>query len=435
MSYTFRPAVRAETSLLLGIAGPSGSGKTASALKVARGILGGQDEGIFVIDTEADRALHYACAPGEEPGPFRFRFQHCSMRPPFSSANYSEVIGVAVNAGARVIVVDSMSHEHEGKGGMLEAHAKELERMGGRDSQTFAAWIKPKAAHNDLVNVILQQRCHFIFCFRAKDKMKLVKVMKDGRERTEPVQLGWTAICSDRFEYEMTTLLMLPPAARGVPDLSLESTKVNAHHVDFFPKGHPIGEDAGRRLAEWARGGAPALTNGAPTTHPQRSATPAEAPRSAPAAGDERAGLVEAIKVELDAIVASEGKPRDAVLQDIFGTRQWARVERGLEEGALRQGLVRLMARRPKAVAPDSATSSEDPEESEAFRRMMDDSTPDERAELLGEIEPLRAALGYTGAVWKDVCKEQIGLSLEWADEQQLATLRDYLRQIAPTTA
>ena len=66
MSYQFRAAVREQTSLMIGIAGPSGSGKTASALKMARGILGGQDEGMFVIDTEASRASHYACAPGEK---------------------------------------------------------------------------------------------------------------------------------------------------------------------------------------------------------------------------------------------------------------------------------------------------------------------------------------------------------------------------------
>ncbi len=252
-AYTFRPAIREQTSLLIGVAGPSGSGKTASALKLARGILDGQDEGIFVIDTEANRASHYACAPGEKNGPFSFRFQHCDMKPPFSSDAYREVIGAAVGAGAKVIIVDSMSHEHEGQGGMLEAQAAELARMGGQESKKFAAWIKPKADHNKLVNFILQQRCHFIFAFRAKDKMKLLKVEKNGRSTVEPVQLGWTAICSDRFEYEMTTMLMLPPTARGVPDLTLESTKINAHHVDFFPVGEPITEECGRKLADWAR--------------------------------------------------------------------------------------------------------------------------------------------------------------------------------------
>lgn len=257
MSYTFRPAVREQTALLLGIAGCSGSGKTLSALRLARGILGG-DDGIFVVDTEANRALHYACAPGEDPGPFLFKFQHCAMSPPFSPDAYREVLGEAVNAGARVVIVDSMSHLHEGEGGVLEMHEAELQRMAGndygkRERMKFAAWISPKAANGKLVNWILQQKCNFIFCFRAKDKMKLIK---NAQGKMEPVQLGWTPICSDRFEYEMTSLLMLPPTARGVPDLNLEATKINAHHVQFFPAGKPIDEAAGKALARWAAGGA-----------------------------------------------------------------------------------------------------------------------------------------------------------------------------------
>lgn len=258
MSIVFRPAVREQTSLLVGLAGPSSSGKTVSALKLARGIMGGQDQGLFVIDTEARRAKHYACGPDEEPGPFRFRFQHGDLTAPFSPDAYRDAIAAAVGAGAKVVIVDSMSHEHESEGGILEWHERELDRMAGQDytkreRMTFAAWIKPKAAHNRLVNFILQQPVHFIFCFRAKDKMKLVK---DGQGKTVPVQLGWTPICSDRFEYEMTTLLMLPPGARGVPDLDLEATKINVHHREFFPKGQAIAEPAGQQLAAWAAGGA-----------------------------------------------------------------------------------------------------------------------------------------------------------------------------------
>lgn len=270
MTYRFRPAVREQTALLLGISGPSSSGKTLSALRLARGILGG-DDGIFMVDTEANRGLHYACAPGEATGPFLFNFQHCAMSPPFSPSAYREVLGEGVKAGARVMVVDSMSHLHEGEGGVLEMHESELARLAGndfgkRERMKFAAWIGPKSENGKLVNWILQQKCNFIFCFRAKDKMKLIK---NAQGKMEPVQLGWTPICSDRFEYEMTTLLMLPPTARGVPDLNLEATKINTHHTTFFPIGKPIDETAGRLLAEWAAGGAkPTPTH---TTQPEGS--------------------------------------------------------------------------------------------------------------------------------------------------------------------
>lgn len=264
--FTFRPAARSETSLLIGLAGPSASGKTASSLLIARGLCGG-DKGIFGIDTESGRMLHYSCAPGESPGPLRFNFQHLDLSAPFSPARYREAIETAVKAGARVVIVDSMSHCHEGEGGLLDAHEKELERMAGNDYQKrervkFAAWIGPKREHNAFVNAILQVRCHLIFCFRAKDKLALIK--RDGK--TEPVHVGWTPICSDRFEYEMTTLLMLPPNARGVPDLDAPSTKIQAHHAPFFPPGQPITEKCGEQLASWARGGASAPAVASPAT-------------------------------------------------------------------------------------------------------------------------------------------------------------------------
>lgn len=268
-TFTFRPAVREETSVLLGFAGPSGSGKTLSALRAARGLAGGDDTKIFAVDTEQGRMLHYACAGNEKPGPFKFRFNHLRMNAPFSPDAYASAITAARTAGAKVIIVDSMSHEHEGAGGILEQHEQQLEKMAGQDwakreRMKFTAWIVPKAAHNKLVNSILQQPCHMIFCFRAKDKLALIK---NDKGKIEPTKVGWTAICSDRFEYEMTTLLMLPPNAKGVPDLNAEQTKIQEQHRAFFPVGQPITEKAGELLAAWAKGGV-AVQQPAPKAEP-----------------------------------------------------------------------------------------------------------------------------------------------------------------------
>lgn len=267
MSYTFRPAVRQETSILWGLAGPSSSGKTLSALRMARGLLNGDDSRIFMIDTEQGRALHYAPAPGEARGPYKFQFNHLPLAAPFSPTNYAGAIEAAIKASAGAIIVDSMSHEHEGQGGILEMHEAMLKKMAGedwakRERMKFTAWIEPKSQHNRLVNMILQQRCHMIFCFRAKDKLMLVK--NEQTKKIEPVPVGWTAICSDRFEYEMTGLLMLPPNGQGVPELKAPQTKLQEQHRGFFPAGKPIDENCGKGLAAWAKGGAPAAkSNGA----------------------------------------------------------------------------------------------------------------------------------------------------------------------------
>jgi RecA/RadA recombinase len=111
MSFSLRPAVREKIGLLFGIAGASGSGKTYSALTLARGIANGTGR-IAVIDTEAGRALHYAPPPSAKAdGVKTFDFLHLDFQPPFTPERYIEAIRACEEAGATVIVIDSMSHE------------------------------------------------------------------------------------------------------------------------------------------------------------------------------------------------------------------------------------------------------------------------------------------------------------------------------------
>ena len=240
--FTFRPAIRTQTPLLLGLAGPSRSGKTLSAIKLATG-MGGP---VFMIDTERGRGLHYAD---------KYTYQYAELLPPFTSERYTEAIQAAKAAGAKVIIVDSASHEHEGPGGMLEQHEAFLDRTCGtdykkRERMTFTAWIKPKGEHNKFVNALLQMGAdtHFIFCFRAKDKL----ILKKGEE---PVHAGWTPICSSRFEFEMTSLLVLPEGSKGTPDLQATAAGLREPLDQIFKPGVQLSEELGRKLAQWATGG------------------------------------------------------------------------------------------------------------------------------------------------------------------------------------
>jgi hypothetical protein len=246
MTYSFRPAVREQCYTLTGFAGPSGSGKTFSALSFAQGLAGGGK--IAMIDTEARRGLHYAD---------QFQYLYSELTAPFTPERYIEAIQAAQKAGASVIIVDSMSHEHEGPGGVLEMHEAELTRMAGdnwakREQCKFAAWIKPKRDHNRFVNTILQIEAHIIFCFRAKEKLKLIK---NDKGKMEPMPQGWQPICSDRFEYECTALLMLPPNSKGRPDFQEGATKLQEQHRAIFDSGRSIDADMGKALAAWAAGG------------------------------------------------------------------------------------------------------------------------------------------------------------------------------------
>jgi hypothetical protein len=253
MGFSFRPAARENVALLVGLAGSSGSGKTFTAMRLAKGIAGTHP--FAVIDTEAGRANHYAD---------QFRFDHGDLTPPFTPDRYAEAIAAADAAKYPVIVVDSMSHEHAGEGGLLDWHDAELARMAGddfrkREACNMAAWIKPKTAHKRMTQHLLQVRAHIVLCFRAEPKIEMVKV--EGKwQIVEKKSLtgrdGWVPVSEKTLPYELTASFLLMADRPGVP----LPIKLQQQHRDLFPLDVPITEAAGERLAAWAKGSSVAVT-------------------------------------------------------------------------------------------------------------------------------------------------------------------------------
>lgn len=256
MSFEFRPAVREKVSLLIALAGASGSGKTMSALRLAQGIS--PDGKIFFLDTEARRGLHYA---------ERFKFLHADMRPPFPPAAFIEGIHAAESAGAEVVIIDSFSHEYDGEGGIMD-WADHLAETGVKSPGN---WKEPKLAHKKMMNALLQCRASLIFCLRADEKIAIERkeVEENGRTRLKTVitPLGWVPICEKRFMYEMTASFTLTPDRPGIPRFDLPH-KLQEQHRPMFPAEKHIGEESGKLLAEWARGGRPVTPRERPAPLP-----------------------------------------------------------------------------------------------------------------------------------------------------------------------
>lgn len=233
MTFTFNTADAGDNHLLISLAGASGSGKTYSAMELASGICG--DKPFAVIDTEAGRAKHYRD---------RFNFKHADFAPPFTPERYLEAVKAAEAAGFEAVVIDSMSHEFDGEGGIMEAAEQSNTKGPG-------AWKEPKMRHKKMMNGFLQVRTHLIFCLRAEEKIDMSK--KDDRGRIKVENAGWHPIQEKRFMYEMTASFTFNPAAPGVVDTSLPHKVQDQHRMAFLP-GHHITADAGRSLAQWARG-------------------------------------------------------------------------------------------------------------------------------------------------------------------------------------
>ena len=271
--------------ILIGIMSPSGGGKTYSALRLATGmqrVVGGD---IYGVDTENSRMLHYAD---------QFKFKHVLFAPPFGSLDYLEAVRWCSGQGARVIIVDSMSHEHIGEGGYLDTAESVVSRMAGGDSRKREAvkmlgWATAGPLRQQMIEGLKQLPGCFIFCFRAKEKVKPIK-RPDGK--TDIVDMGFMPIAGEEWLYEMTVNCMLEPRSDGVPTWRSDFVgerlmmKLPQQFKDAFAARSPLSENIGEKLAHWATGTHDRLdgvsTNGSSSPEiaavPQPPPTPPDTP-------------------------------------------------------------------------------------------------------------------------------------------------------------
>lgn len=242
MTFTFRPAVREKTPLIIGIAGPTKSGKTYSAQRVAAGIASTTGGKVAMLNAEGARGHQYAD---------KFDYIACDIEPPFTPERYTQALTAMKALNPAVGIIDSCSHMHDGPGGLLEMHDNELDRMAGdkqgkaRQAYAWAAWITPKKTENEFIYTMLGCDFPIILCFRAKEKIKIVR----GKE---PIDLGWQPIASERVSFETLFTLMLPPHSKGVPDLTI--SEMREPFDTLVPQGKPLDEALGIALAAWAVG-------------------------------------------------------------------------------------------------------------------------------------------------------------------------------------
>lgn len=243
MSFEIRPAVRENVPLLIGVAGGTGAGKTFSALRIAKGIAG--NARIGYVDTENRRSRHYADD---------FAFDVIDLEAPFRPERYADAIHQLDEAGYPVIVVDSMTHEWDGDGGCLDWQDEEFQRLGARNEIKMLSWQEPKKAHRKMLTRLLQVNAHVILCFRAAERVEMAK--ENGKTVVRPKQSltglhGWIPISEPRLPYELTLSMLLTADRPGIP----QPIKLEDRHKPFLPLDEQVGEETGRRLAEWAAGG------------------------------------------------------------------------------------------------------------------------------------------------------------------------------------
>lgn len=224
-----RPAVRAGSKLVIGIAGQSGSGKTLTALYIARGMVESPSE-IGFLDTENRRGSLYA---DELDGPFMIG----DLFYPFSPDRYADAIKEFQKAGVKVLIIDSVSHEWES--GCMEIAEAPLLR-----GKKMADWKKAKAEHKKFMTTLLQSDMHVICCIRAAEKT-------DFTNPKEPKSLGVQPLCEKNFMFEMTASIMM--YREGTYQQHL---KIPKDLKPIFGDGNGyLGIETGKKIIEWANAG------------------------------------------------------------------------------------------------------------------------------------------------------------------------------------
>ncbi len=220
-------ASRKKVKIKMALQGPSGSGKTKSALLIAYGLCGSWSK-IAVIDSENRSADLYADL-GD--------YQVLPLQAPFTPERYVQAMNVCLKAGIQVIILDSVSHEWEGVGGILETHSAML-------GNSFTNWAKLTPRHNAFVQAILQADAHVIGTIRAKQEYVLSE--KNGKQ--VPEKVGLKGITRDGMDYEFTLVFDL--------DITLKAKASKDRTQLFFGKPEFIPSvDTGAQVLKWCSQG------------------------------------------------------------------------------------------------------------------------------------------------------------------------------------
>ena len=221
----FQKAKREQVWLKVLLSGASGCGKSYSALRLATGIAKECNSRIAYIGTEGSRNKYYAD---------EFEYDLLELEEPFECEKYIEAIEEAVEAGYKVLIIDSTTHEWNW---LNDTHDK----MPGN---SFTNWGKLKPRHRKFQNEVLSAPIHVIATARGKDEW----VMEEKNGKQVPRKVGMGQQQDKNISYEYTVSLMIDQ------DTHVASADKDNTHL-FEGRYEVLTERDGKRLYAWANDG------------------------------------------------------------------------------------------------------------------------------------------------------------------------------------
>jgi hypothetical protein len=219
----FIKASRGKCKMKLSIQGPSGSGKTFSSIKLAKGLVGNLNK-VAVIDTECGSSHLYAHL-GD--------YSVLKLEAPYSPEKFINAIEQAVKEGYECIIIDSLSHEWQGSGGVLDIHSQ-------MEGNSFTNWSKLTPRHNALIQCIVNAPVHIIATLRSKTEY----VIQQKNGKSVPEKVGMKAVQREDSEYEFTIAFELNKY--HVAAISKDRTELFHQEYELV-----LNENVGERIKEW----------------------------------------------------------------------------------------------------------------------------------------------------------------------------------------
>jgi hypothetical protein len=219
----FIKAKKEQVWLKVLLSGASGSGKSYSALRVAKGIADKCGSRIAYIGTEGSRNKYYASS---------FDYDLLELEDPFTIDKYVEAIDMAIDAGYKVLIIDSLTHEWLW---LNDTHDK----MPGN---SFQNWGKLKPKHREFMDKILTCPIHIIATSRSKDEWVLET---DSKGRQVPRKVGLGSQQDKNITYEYTVSLVIEQDTH-IAHADKDNTKIFDSRYDVLT------EKDGEALYAWA---------------------------------------------------------------------------------------------------------------------------------------------------------------------------------------
>lgn len=228
-----RKATRKKAKIRLGLSAVAGGGKTMSALLIAYGLCGDWNK-IAMIDTENGSGDLY-CHLGE--------YSVLPLQAPYTPEKYIGAIQECEQAGMEVIIIDSITHEWDGKGGCLEI--VDQIAQGSNSKNSYVAWGKVTPRHQAFIEAMLTSKCHIITTVRRKQDYEMTK---DDRGKLQVEKAGLREVTRDGWEYELTVNLQLDTS--HLAKASKDRTGLFMDKPEFVPS-----IETGKMIADWCEMG------------------------------------------------------------------------------------------------------------------------------------------------------------------------------------